>query len=185
MSTNLAIAPNPRKNVCVLSVSPCEKDHSFLSKVLTHSKWALCPNSKWTLCTASALAPALTLLREGEVPIVLCERDLQPGTWKEMLAQLRLLPSPPLLIVSSRLADEHLWAEALNLGAYDVLAKPFDSREVVRILSLAWLHWKERHDGFPRARHPQERDGLTEEISDVESCHSEVSRPGSDSRIAV
>jgi hypothetical protein len=33
-----------------------------------------------------------------------------------------LLPDPPVLIVTSRLADEYLWAEALNPGAYDVLA---------------------------------------------------------------
>ena len=31
----------------------------------------------------------------------------------------------------------------LNLGAYDVLSKPFDRAEVLRIISLAWLHWKE------------------------------------------
>jgi DNA-binding response OmpR family regulator len=42
------------------------------------------------------------------------------------------LTDPPLLIVSSRLADEHLWAEALNLGVFDVLAKPFQSEEVLQ-----------------------------------------------------
>jgi hypothetical protein len=45
--------------------------------------------------------------------------------------------------VTSRLADERLWAEALNLGAWDVLAKPFDADEVIRIGKIAgpniWL----------------------------------------------
>ena len=59
--------------------------------------------------------------------------------------ELRTLPDPPFLIVASRLADERLWAEALNLGAYDVLAKPFDSTEVTRIVGMAWLRWKDRH----------------------------------------
>jgi DNA-binding response OmpR family regulator len=54
------------------------------------------------------------------------------------------------LIVTSRLADEKLWAEALNLGAYDVLAKPFDRQELVRTANLAWLHWRHRHE-FPAA----------------------------------
>ena len=31
-------------------------------------------------------------------------------------------------------------AEALNLGAHDVLAKPFDAGEAVRVLSLAGSH---------------------------------------------
>ena len=46
---------------------------------------------------------------------------------------------PPLLIVTSRFADERLWAEALNVGAYDVLAKPFERDEVNRVLTSAWV----------------------------------------------
>jgi len=38
-------------------------------------------------------------------------------------------------------ADEQLWAEALNLGAWDVLAKPFVRSEVIRSVKLAWDHW--------------------------------------------
>ena len=56
-----------------------------------------------------------------------------------------LLPDPPLLIVTSRLADERLWAEALNLGAWDVLAKPFAAEETIRIVSVARQHWRDPH----------------------------------------
>jgi DNA-binding response OmpR family regulator len=77
--------------------------------------------------------------------VVVCERDLLPGSWREILAETARLPFPPFLIVTSRLADERLWAEALNVGAYDVLAKPFDAKEVVWVLSLAWLHWKDQY----------------------------------------
>ena len=38
----------------------------------------------------------------------------------------------------SRLADEALWAEVLNLGGYDLLASPFDPIEVDRVVTLAW-----------------------------------------------
>jgi hypothetical protein len=37
----------------------------------------------------------------------------------------------------------NLWAEALNLGAYDVVPKPFDSHELSLIISFAWLHWND------------------------------------------
>ena len=77
--------------------------------------------------------------------------NLLPGTWRDMLERIGRLPQPPFLIVTSRLADGHLWAEALNLGAYDVLAKPFDRNEVVRIVSLAWLHWKDQCETSPQA----------------------------------
>ena len=61
-----------------------------------------------------------------------------------MLDHLTDLEHPPALIVTSRLADEHLWAEALNLGAWDVLAKPFDHREVIRGIRTAWQHRRDR-----------------------------------------
>ena len=32
------------------------------------------------------------------------------------------------------------------IGAYDVLAKPFDTTEVIRIVSGAWRHWLERYE---------------------------------------
>ena len=58
-----------------------------------------------------------------------------------MLEQVTILPDPPSLIVTSRLADERLWAEALNLGAYDVLAKPFPPTEAMRVIGAAWRAW--------------------------------------------
>jgi hypothetical protein len=48
---------------------------------------------------------------------------------------------PPNLIVSSRLADDRLWAEVLNLGGYDVLARPFNRVEVIRVVQAAWRAW--------------------------------------------
>ena len=65
------------------------------------------------------------------------------GNWKDVLEAMRALPVPPLVIVISRESDDHLWAEALNLGAYDVLAKPLDDTEIVRVLSLALHHEQE------------------------------------------
>jgi DNA-binding response OmpR family regulator len=77
---------------------------------------------------------------------------LRQGTWRELLDLLKFLPEPPFLIVTSRTADKRLWAEALNLGAYDVLAKPFDRTEVSRIVSLAWLHWSEQYGAPAQAK---------------------------------
>jgi DNA-binding NtrC family response regulator len=86
------------------------------------------------------LGPALSLLKNRKVPLVICESDLGAATWRDFWAQAGALPDAPYLIVTSRLADEYLWAEALNLGAYDVLAKPFQPDEVIRAVSQAWLH---------------------------------------------
>jgi DNA-binding response OmpR family regulator len=70
--------------------------------------------------------------------VVVCERDLPDGCWKEILELTFSLPHPPPVIVTARLADEYLWAEVLNLGGYDVLSKPFNKQEVSRTVRLAW-----------------------------------------------
>ena len=79
--------------------------------------------------------------------MVVCERDLADFTWKDVLALTAQAPVPPPLIVTSRLADERLWGEVLNLGGFDVLAKPLDLKEVGRVLASAWSHWMSR--AFP------------------------------------
>ena len=120
----------------VLSVSPNDEDCASLERIF---------KSGWTVMASTTVASALSVLREIPIPIVICDCDVSSGSWKEMLDHISLLPDPPLLIVTSRLADERLWAEAPNLGAWDVLAKPFDANEVIRIAGIAGQHWQDRH----------------------------------------
>lgn len=131
--------------ITILCVDPIEEDHATLEDIFSSSPWSFSPDCFWTLASSTDLKSAWRLLRTQRFPLVLCECDLRQGTWRELLDLLKLLPEPPFLIVTSRAADERLWAEALNLGAYDVLAKPFDRTEVSRIVSLAWMHWSEQH----------------------------------------
>jgi DNA-binding NtrC family response regulator len=135
--------------VSLLSVSPAEEDHVSLEHILARPQWADYTDEKWMLQRAATLGAAMTALHESRIPILICERDLPGGTWIDLLERSSTLPAAPHLIVSSRLADERLWGEALNLGAYDVLAKPFEADEVIRIVSLAWLHWRELNVAAP------------------------------------
>lgn len=76
---------------------------------------------------------------------MLFDRDHDPAGWRQMLNLIENLPAPPYVIVTSRLADDRLWSEALHLGAYDVLARPFAAVEVIRVLRVAWLRWQEQY----------------------------------------
>jgi DNA-binding response OmpR family regulator len=96
------------------------------------------------LHNVSTYREALAFARENDTSVVICERYLTDGDWKLVLSEFDRLPVRPTLIVTSRLADEELWAEVLNLGGYDVLAQPFDSDEVYRSVFLAWQAWKRR-----------------------------------------
>jgi DNA-binding response OmpR family regulator len=80
---------------------------------------------------------------------VIGEASLPDGTWRDLLRECASFPAPPRLIVTSNLTDDRLWADALNLGAYDVLAKPFRAAEVFRIISLAWRQWKDSFGKVP------------------------------------
>ena len=131
--------------VTVLSIAAAGEDHSSLKDILGHSDPPMSAGCLWHVETSFTPRAAMEHLRARSIPIVLCENDQQPGAWKEMLDQMTRIPNPPCLIVTSRQADDRLWVEALNLGAYDVLAKPFDRSEVVRTLGNAWIHWSTRH----------------------------------------
>jgi DNA-binding NtrC family response regulator len=134
------------QHIRILSVSPMEHDHEFLERSFTdQAAWSQYTNSKPELYRSPTITSALRILRETEIPVILCEQDVY-GTWREMLERISHMDHPPYLVVTARLADEHLWAEALNVGAYDVLSKPFNRTEVIRIVSLAWLHWEERRE---------------------------------------
>jgi DNA-binding response OmpR family regulator len=80
---------------------------------------------------ANSFEAACGYLSGAESPVVICERSLPDGDWKDLLGKT------PRLIVTSHVADGALWAEVLNLGGYDVLAQPFDELEVRRVVALA------------------------------------------------
>jgi DNA-binding NtrC family response regulator len=123
----------------LIVVSPFDDDLVSLLEILSHTSWT---TYWWTNC-----ADAMAMLRDNILPVVLCERDLPDGSWQNLLAGVNSLSEPPQFIVTAKLVDESLWAEALSLGAYDVLAKPFDAAEVVRVIGLACLLW---HRKLPR-----------------------------------
>jgi len=139
------------RGAAVLFVNPNAMDCQPLEEIFRESGWKGLIKAGCTPTNCVSLASALSELRNGQFAIVLWNDALSGGTWRDGLEQISRLPDPPLFIVTSRLADERLWVEALNLGAYDVLAQPFDAMEVRRVLILAWEHWRDRH-GLHRGR---------------------------------
>jgi len=129
-------ASSPNKIVTVLSVSGSDADHLALGHLFRHTKW--------TLMESRSCRDAAEVLRKHPVPVIICERSLPDGDWKDVLRESSGQPHPPLLIVACRLADDCLWTDVMNCGGYDVLEKPFNQGELVRVVSLAWLAWKDQ-----------------------------------------
>jgi DNA-binding response OmpR family regulator len=120
--------------VKILLVSSLEDDRRALRQILHHSKWQQ--------YDAGSEHEALAFLEDNPIPVVICDSDLPDGSWRHLLSRLAETQCPPMLVVTSRLADEVLWAEVLNLGAYNVLAKPFEKSEVFHVVSFASSAWK-------------------------------------------
>lgn len=81
-----------------------------------------------------SLQQARTLLQLGEYDVILTEAELPDGKWLDVLDLAREVAHGVEVIVTDPQADARFWAEALNLGAYDLLTQPFYEPEVRRIL---------------------------------------------------
>ena len=140
-ATKPSCMPPAHPPLGILSISPAGEDHTAVRQS--------CSEMTCWIQTAESCHTALQRLRHDRISIVVCERDLPDGTWRDILEHLGASPERPFLIVTSRVADEWLWAEVLNLGGYDVLAKPFNATETRHVLETACLG--KRHAS--RARH--------------------------------
>lgn len=125
--------PSPEQPAPVLLVSPDQNDHLVLPEILNHPHW------EWR--QSRSCRQALERFSDKSITVLICERDQRDGCWRDLLNASAELLDPPNVIVCSRLADDHLWAEVLNLGGYDVLMKPLDREEVARVVFSAWRSW--------------------------------------------
>ena len=85
MKNTCVSAANNSGVVTLLSVGLIGEDHDSLKGILKVFECDLVPKCKWRLSACRTLASALKALRKARVPVVVCESDLQPGTWKEVL----------------------------------------------------------------------------------------------------
>ena len=119
-------------------------DQASLRKILGYSACPHATTCRWHIEPVPSVDSLMAAILHESISMVVCDRDRMADAWKDLLDRFAGLARPPLLIVASRLADDHLWAEALNLGAYDVVSKPFEAAEVSRIAGLACAHWHGR-----------------------------------------
>ena len=113
-------------SVRVLSVSRDRAQHRALRRFLS---------SKWRIESAGGYLEAADLLIRDRIAIVICDSNLPDGSWRDLLSNADEYAERMTLIVTAGLPNDRLWAEVLNLGGYDVLARPFDRDEVSRVLA--------------------------------------------------
>jgi len=88
---------------------------------------------------AASVERARQELLAAEYDVVLTEAQLPDGKWLDVLHLVRDSSHAPAVIVTGRGLDPRFWAEALNLGAHDLLPQPFSEAEAQRIFSHAFV----------------------------------------------
>jgi DNA-binding NtrC family response regulator len=98
----------------------------------------------WRLHYAGDWRKARRLLEKMDIPIVIVDGDAGNPSWREVVSDLSRfsLRVSPRLIVTSRHLDDALWAEVLNLGAYDLLAEPLQEDEADWVIGQALCDWR-------------------------------------------
>lgn len=84
-------------------------------------------------------------MQSGTYEVILTAAGVSDGTWLDVLDVARRVAPYAEVIVTERDADARFWAEALNLGAYDLIAQPFATGEVQRILGNACARASAQH----------------------------------------
>jgi DNA-binding NtrC family response regulator len=124
----------PAQRLTTLLVSPSSGEHAALGSIFSRSNW--------NLRSASNCQEALTLLAREPIPVVICDRDLPDGSWRTLLENTHTLRRQSRIIISSHDADDRLSADVLRSGGYDLLTLPWETREVRRVIALAWRSWE-------------------------------------------
>ena len=80
--------------------------------------------------TAQSVAEARRLLAETSPDLVLCDIMMPDGNGLELLQEIKSAPAAPPVIMMTAYTSTRSAIEAMKLGAYDYVSKPFDVDEL-------------------------------------------------------
>jgi DNA-binding NtrC family response regulator len=120
-------------HVRVLAITSGEAEKASLAKIAADLNWKLS-------ITESADA-ATELLGDEPLPLVICDRDLPGGDWRDTVARIAARRDVLCVVLASSVVDDYLWDEVIKQRGYDVVSKPFEADQLRRAVTFAWS-WK-------------------------------------------
>ena len=76
-------------------------------------------------------------LESGDVALVFCDPCVKDGDYREVMRLSAASQVHPPVVVTSRLDDTSQYLEAMRLGAFDFMARPFRRSEIEWIVQNA------------------------------------------------
>ena len=127
----------------VLVVSPGENREAVTSAM---GHWSVDP-----VC-CSNVKEARTLLPNARPSLIFCEESLSDGTYRDLLRELSKTTKSHFVVMSPRPDENDVYNEALNLGAFDMIASPCRRSDVQWIAIRAMQDEMRRSTGRRRQK---------------------------------
>lgn len=122
-----------------------------------------------TITQAESRAHAKRLLGGlNPVSLVFTDAQLPDGTWADVVALAAKAVRPVNVIVVARVVNTRFYVEAIETGAFDFLAPPFNSTDLAYVVRSAVDNVVARRASSPTAA-PEPAEGLLAEVSDASS----------------
>ncbi len=83
-----------------------------------------------TICT-SRVSECFEVLSRQPIALVFCDRHLSDGSYRDLLKGSKPLSQKVRVVVTSRQADWDEYKEALQVGAFDLIASPCQPTDVL------------------------------------------------------
>lgn len=99
---------------------------------------ALLTRAGWSCRHVENCEEALKTVKATGARVVVTDTDLSDGTWRDLVDAARQQADPPAVVVTSRHADEALWTDVIEHGAFDLVSVPGESGEFLRVVRLAF-----------------------------------------------
>ena len=87
---------------------------------------------------ATGFQDAVRKLSDGQhYDLILADAELPDGSWRNLMLFAQNSGLRCEMIICARELEQQLWAEVIQCGAYDMIAEPYDSQEVIPIIQRA------------------------------------------------
>jgi DNA-binding response OmpR family regulator len=99
----------------------------------------------WKLTLLDTVDQAVSTAGSEPVALIIVDRDLSEHDWRRSVRSLANTLSSPCVLLASSVVDPYLFQELVKHGGFDVVPKPIQSKELVRLGRLALAYWRNRH----------------------------------------
>ncbi len=106
---------------------------------------------KFSVLLAESAAPALEILARDSVDVMLTDMRMPGEDGLKLVKRAVAMPRPPVCILMTAYGTFETGAEAIKLGAYDVIAKPVDLAHVELVIQQALKSRPQKTVGRPES----------------------------------